>query len=960
MQTQEQLRKDLYNKIVIRKDVYATQEPNGAYYPVTKQFDPNIYIDGKQTTGSYLLDKNNKVKCFVIDIDLNKKYVDEARGDISEYLPLIQNQTNVINDVFVKHGCQTLLEFSGNRGYHIWGFLSHPSPAVGIRSVLLELERQFPEIDKEKLHWEIFPKQDFLENGGLGNLIKMPLTLHQKSGKYSYLVDEDYNHYTPEILPTIDSGSFLDIHVPKEETAKISPNSTRVENISDNKSPSFPPFNLARMETSCEKLKDKIQKAKDKHHLDHDERIWLANLYLVFGPEGKQKLHELYENLSDYKADETEKHLSKLRGIPSLCSRVCGNNPCTAIKNTSWKSPIGFGYQPDPSQLYPKQGRYCVSPNIRDRDNGRGDRILTDWLISPIEVVDLNDRDVLKCSITSQIGTNYPELYLENTAWHSKQKLLRALGHSELTFHGSDLDVQNLAHYVAKQVPKRRKGIDFIGMYEDTFVADGLNITEKGINTDPDILVYAPGEDSLQKRVKPDIDVSESDYGELMEGLYRHLPNINKPGIIYPIISWMFLLPFKSRIMELKDAFPILLIFGEQGSGKTSTEELMLEMYGFQDHSVTSCRITQFAMLSLLSSTNCIPVVLDEFRASDMRSHQVDFIKDRIRLAYKESLDSRGKADLTVRNYKMRAPLVLSGEHKISEPAIMERVICGAFDQDLKSEGSASYTEHFNLLKSFHLQGFLPRYIQWSLGQDIDKYFDKAEKYLTTLVFYRNAPSRTKFNLSCLYCGLELWNEYGKQNAITPQEIPYQKVFEFQKDELNLSDAGRHKRDVDILLETVAILAEREEVIDGVEYTYHGTYRKEDNGFTDALLIRVKPIISALRKYKQQTGDDINVMDEQSFRTQILKAPYFLEFKRFSYKGKQQRWCILDYKEMLKREFEVEGFYKDIKMCEDAPALVVDNVFEYVKSYQSRENKKKVIEHVNYKSEDFDSEDIPF
>ena len=162
MQTQEQLRKELYNKIVIRKDVYATQEPNGAYYPVKKHFLPELYIDGKQTTGSYLLDQNNKVKCFVIDIDLNKKYVDEARGDISEYLPLIQKQTRAINDVFIKHGCKTLLEFSGNRGYHIWGFLSHTSPAVGIRSVLLELEKQFPEIDKEKLHWEIFPKQDDL------------------------------------------------------------------------------------------------------------------------------------------------------------------------------------------------------------------------------------------------------------------------------------------------------------------------------------------------------------------------------------------------------------------------------------------------------------------------------------------------------------------------------------------------------------------------------------------------------------------------------------------------------------------------------------------------------------------------------------------------------------------------------------------------------------------------------
>jgi hypothetical protein len=958
MQTQEQLRKELYNNIVIRKDVYATQEPNGAYYPVKKHFFPEIYTKGKQTTGSYLLDKNDKVKCFVIDIDLNKKYVDEARGDISEYLPLIQKQTRAINDVFIKHGCKTLLEFSGNRGYHIWGFLSHTSPAVGIRSVLLELEKQFPEIDKEKLHWEIFPKQDYLEKGGLGNLIKMPLTLHQKSGNYSYLVDEDFNQYTPDTFPSIDPSNFLEIHIPNNEPVKNSTISTRVEINSDSKAPKFPPFNLERMEISCEKLKEKIQKVSKNHHIDHDERIWLANLYLAYGPVGKQKLHDLFEKLSDYKPDETEKHLSKLRGIPSLCSRVCGSNPCTAIKNTSWKSPIGFGYQPDPSQLFPKQGRYCVAPNKKNKDSG--DRILTDWLISPIEVVDLNDRDVLKCSITSQIGTRYPEVYLENSAWHSKQKLLRALGHSELTFHGYDLDVQNLAHYVAKQVPKRRKGIDFIGMYEDTFVADGLNITKKGINTDPDILVYAPGEDSLQKRVKPDIDVNDSEYHELIEGLYKHLPNINKPGIIFPLLSWMFLLPFKSRIMKLKDAFPILLVYGEQGSGKTSTEELMLEMYGFQDHSVTSCRITQFAMLSLLSSTNCIPVVLDEFRASDMRSHQVDFIKDRIRLAYKESLDSRGKVDLTVRNYKMRAPLVLSGEHKISEPAIMERVICGAFDQDLKNEGSASYTDHFNLLKTFHLQGFLPRYVQWSLGEDIGGYFERADEYLQTLEFYKKAPSRTKFNLSCLYCGLELWSEYGKHNNVTPQDIPFKDVFDFQKDELNLSDAGRHKRDVDILLETVAVLAERGEVMDGVEYTYHGTYRKEENGFTDALLIRVKPIIGALRKYKQQTGDDINVMDEQSFRTQILKAPYFLEFKRFSYKGKQQRWCVLDYSEMLEREFEVEGFYKDVERCEDAPALVVDDIFEHIKSHQSLESKKEVIEYVNYKTGDFDTDEIPF
>ena len=166
MHTQEQLRKALFNAIVIRDDVYAIQEKDGAYYPVRKPFTPDIYTDNKQTVGSYLLNRDNKVKCFVIDIDLNKQYVDQAKGDISEYLPLIQKQTRVINKVLQDHGFKTLLEFSGNRGYHIWGFFSAPLPAVSVRSVLGEMETQFQSIDKDKLHWEIFPKQDRLEKEG--------------------------------------------------------------------------------------------------------------------------------------------------------------------------------------------------------------------------------------------------------------------------------------------------------------------------------------------------------------------------------------------------------------------------------------------------------------------------------------------------------------------------------------------------------------------------------------------------------------------------------------------------------------------------------------------------------------------------------------------------------------------------------------------------------------------------
>ncbi len=55
MHTQEQLRKALFNAIVIRDDVYAIQETNGTYHPVRKPFTSDIYTDNKQTVGSYLL-----------------------------------------------------------------------------------------------------------------------------------------------------------------------------------------------------------------------------------------------------------------------------------------------------------------------------------------------------------------------------------------------------------------------------------------------------------------------------------------------------------------------------------------------------------------------------------------------------------------------------------------------------------------------------------------------------------------------------------------------------------------------------------------------------------------------------------------------------------------------------------------------------------------------------------------
>jgi len=109
---------------------------NGSYQPKKELLTLNVYLDGENTIGMYLLEPlTNTVKCFCIDIDVKKS----ATQSIEELLPSLQQQTLQICSVFDKHGVSPLyLEFSGRKGYHIWGILDEAISAKRLRATLLE------------------------------------------------------------------------------------------------------------------------------------------------------------------------------------------------------------------------------------------------------------------------------------------------------------------------------------------------------------------------------------------------------------------------------------------------------------------------------------------------------------------------------------------------------------------------------------------------------------------------------------------------------------------------------------------------------------------------------------------------------------------------------------------------------------------------------------------------------
>ena len=876
-----EIKEKLYKAVVTREDAYAVQSKNG-YQKVDSNLTIEKYLDNEVTIGAYLLDNSNQVRCFCVDIDVNKDAMEAANNSIEEFLLILQNQVKDIVWVLQRADIQPLIEFSGKKGYHVWGFFSDPVPAKRVRIMLNSFEKEFRVIDN-RLHWELFPKQDKVDKDGYGSLIKLPLQVHKGTKKETFFVTKEFMEYLPVNIPFIEPAKLGDYE--EQET---------VEDLrSERTERSSPPQNMQRMIDNCEALRKLIEKAEREHECSNDDRVWMANLFLPFGEKGRQKVHKVLRHVNNYDKDKTNRHLDSLKGTPSLCEKMCPITKCDRVKPTNYTSPIGFAYQREPGDIYEMRGRYMV------RANGQGpDRVLTEWIIKPHELIDLGEKDVMRCDIISMQGTCLKDFYIENDAWQSKQKLLRALGHTELTFHGNEKDVQTLAHYLTQKITSRKRGVKHLGIVGETFVADGINITKDKISLDPAIKLFIRGEDSIQKSVDIRPVGNEEEYRKLLSGIFEYMPNINKPEVIYPLISWICLIPLKERIVREKGAFFIVHAYGEQGTGKTSTAELLLRMYGYKDPTVLTCTMTTFTLLTHLSSTNALPVILDEYRESELGS-KAQTIKEKLRGVYRGELDSRGRQDQTITYYKLQAPVALMGEYKIGDNALLERFIFVHFDRAIKESGDSIYNDRYQQLRGLPLEGFAAGYIKWALGQNLGSYWVEAQEFLNEIFEYKNVGPRVQYNWELLYCGLRLWEEFAKSYGITTSEIPYAMIFKNQAEELGLNESGYAKRDVDKLMEYIANLAEKEILNRHFDWTLLDS---------DKVLIHAKSVLTELRGYKRRYDETFYIMDDTSFKSQIRQSKYFIKYDRKLVNGVQRRWYWLDYEKMIEDGLEVEGF----------------------------------------------------
>lgn len=181
-----------------REDTHARMWRDGeevGWSPVPQALTPELlraHVAGSATLGVYALRLDGAVGWIALDLDATADALRRARGDAGATRALrdkLHRAGLALRERLRGLGIPTLLEDSGYKGRHLWVFLAAPGPGPRVHAVARALAALAP--PDPDLRVEAFPKQGQVRPDGLGNLVKLPLGLHLRSGRRADLLGED-------------------------------------------------------------------------------------------------------------------------------------------------------------------------------------------------------------------------------------------------------------------------------------------------------------------------------------------------------------------------------------------------------------------------------------------------------------------------------------------------------------------------------------------------------------------------------------------------------------------------------------------------------------------------------------------------------------------------------------------------------------------------------------------------
>ena len=311
-----------------RKDVYARQwideDGKTGYVPVRESLTEDAiqsHLRGDTTIGVYPIFDRDKAQFLALDIDIKKEALNTAQQNNTLMDALREQVCKDIRRVcagFASLNLPVHIEDSGNKGAHIWLFFENPIPACDLRAYGRAFAKRFGPAS-EDLQWEWFPKQDAVGEDELGNLIKLPLGIHRKTGRRALFIDTeghalaDQDRVLRDLKP-IDTQTFA------HAVSRLGPGETHTPLKEVDLKKAFPEFQPLMQ--GCAVIRALTEKAFATAHLVHIERHVLKCVFGHLDDRGRAFLHAVIGACADYKAEVTDYQIERLHPNPIGCPKI--------------------------------------------------------------------------------------------------------------------------------------------------------------------------------------------------------------------------------------------------------------------------------------------------------------------------------------------------------------------------------------------------------------------------------------------------------------------------------------------------------------------------------------------------------------------------------------------------------------------------------------------------------------
>jgi hypothetical protein len=354
--------------------------------------------------------------------------------------------------------------------------------------------------------------------------------------------------------------------------------------------------------------------------------------------------------------------------------------------------------------------------------------------------------------------------------------------------------------------------------------------------------------------------------------------------------------------MSAFQKFPILLIEGEAGSGKTSTtSHIVMKIFALDGGAFAISEQSRFTLMKHVDGSNAIPVVFEENKETRRAKYKSNDISNMIRETYDGHEGSRGRADQSMITYVYRAPVAIVGETGFAEAALLDRFVTAAMSRKV----SKPYFEAFKQIQSLPLEKLGRKIVESALratSEDVkmavDVELDKVSEELT---------DRPRFNAAVARFGLTVLDSLlGTKTDAAPIDVAIHK---------SLSDDGSNRKSsVSIIIETMIRMCdtyyEDKEGVACTTYTYKGCHLESGLHYerdTSFLMLHLETTYDVFRKFCKYYDFEGDILPKTTLQKQLKSEPYFVQKKpiKLSSSGTLKNVWVLDIKKMKEEGLEI-------------------------------------------------------